>query len=252
MARALRRQGHGHPDDQPRSRPGRQHVPAGRRSCMPAASSRAQVGRGDLRDTRRIPTRRAWSIRCPASASARGAAASVCAKSRASCLRSPPIPAAAASIRAAPRAPRSAARSRPTSRPAGGRTRAVPSPWLKPLLTLDDLAVHLRRRRLLRRRRQDAEGGRRRHPGREARRMPRPGGQIGLRQVDAGARHHGAGGADARPHRARRRGDRRRAQARPHEGGARRSRWSSRTPTPRSIRARPCAARSPSRSASTA
>ncbi len=34
--RALRRQGHRHPDDQPRSRPGRQHVPARRRDvCRP-------------------------------------------------------------------------------------------------------------------------------------------------------------------------------------------------------------------------
>ena len=53
----------------------------------------AQAGRGDLRHAARIPIRRAWSIRCRGSASARGAAASVCAKFRASCRRSRPIPA---------------------------------------------------------------------------------------------------------------------------------------------------------------
>ena len=53
--------------------------------------------------TPRHPYTRAWSIPCRGWASARGAAASGCARSRASCPRSRPIRRAAASIRAARR-----------------------------------------------------------------------------------------------------------------------------------------------------
>ena len=100
--RALRRQGHRHPDDQPRSRPGRQHVPARRRDvCRP--HRRKPGRRGDLRHAAPSLHARAWSIPCRGWASARGAASSGCARSRASCPPSWPTPRAAASIRAARR-----------------------------------------------------------------------------------------------------------------------------------------------------
>ena len=100
--RAVRRQGHRHPDDQPRSRPGRQHVPA-RRGDVCRPHRRGAAGRGDLRHAAAIPTRRAWSTRCRGSASARAAAGRGCARSPASCRRSRAYP---AGCRFNPRCPR--------------------------------------------------------------------------------------------------------------------------------------------------
>ena len=77
----------------------------------------------------------------------------------------------------------------------------------------------------------------------QARRVPRPRRRIRLRQIDGRTVDPRPAGADARPHRARRRGRDRPAIRSTARRWPASCRWCFRTLTPRSIRARPCAAR---------
>ena len=182
----------------------------GRDVCRP---DRREPGRPRQSSPRRaIPTRRGWSIRCRGWARARGSAGTGCTRSPASCRRSRPIRRAAASIRAA-RGHGHLPLDAPDITALRGRPRPLPSPWL----STASAPVSCERPRESRfqlggavRRQQDASRGQRRQPRRDARRVPRAGRRIRLRQVDGRARDHRARRGDARPHHGRRHGDRRR------------------------------------------
>src|SRR5437763_1948739 len=108
---------------------------------MPAASSSRRSPRRSSR-RRAIPTRKAWSTPCRGSASARATVASACARSRAWCRRSRPIPRAAASIRVARPSPISAAKSLRRSRLCRPAASCGATIMADTLLALNDLAVH--------------------------------------------------------------------------------------------------------------
>ncbi len=96
--RALRRKGTAILIDQPRSRPGRQHVQAGGGDVR-RPHRREPAGRRDLRGAQPPLHARPRELPPATRRGGRGAAARSCARSRVSCPRSRPIPLAAGSIR---------------------------------------------------------------------------------------------------------------------------------------------------------